>query len=65
MDWTKEITLSEKQNIFIFDLGGGTFDVSLLTIKDKVFNLLKMKKDKVFQVKAIAGRKHSPRRRGL
>jgi L1 cell adhesion molecule like protein len=58
MDWTKEITLSEKQNIFIFDLGGGTFDVSLLTIKDKVFNLLKKKKDKVFQVKAIAGNTH-------
>jgi L1 cell adhesion molecule like protein len=54
-----------KRNIFIFDLGGGTFDVSLLTIKDKIFNLLKKKKDKVFQVKAIAGRKHSPRRRGL
>jgi L1 cell adhesion molecule like protein len=47
-----------KRNIFIFDLGGGTFDVSLLTIKDKVFNLLKKKKDKVFQVKAIAGNTH-------
>ncbi|MCI33025.1 heat-shock protein, partial [Trifolium medium] len=34
-------------NIFIFDLGGGTFDVSLLTIKDKVF-----------QVKATAGNTH-------
>ncbi|RDX97453.1 putative mediator of RNA polymerase II transcription subunit 37c, partial [Mucuna pruriens] len=36
-----------ERNIFIFDLGGGTFDVSLLTIKDKVF-----------QVKATAGNTH-------
>ncbi|RDX58016.1 putative mediator of RNA polymerase II transcription subunit 37c, partial [Mucuna pruriens] len=27
----------EERNIFIFDLGGGTFDVSLLTIRDNVF----------------------------
>ena len=37
----------EERNIFIFDLGGGTFDVSLLTINDKVF-----------QVKATAGNTH-------
>ncbi|KAL1292304.1 hypothetical protein HN51_060776 [Arachis hypogaea] len=37
----------EERNIFIFDLGGGTFDVSLLTIKDKVF-----------EVKATAGNTH-------
>ncbi|XP_020219783.1 probable mediator of RNA polymerase II transcription subunit 37c [Cajanus cajan] len=36
-----------ERNIFIFDFGGGTFDVSLLTIKDKVF-----------QVKATAGNTH-------
>nr|KYP45529.1 Heat shock cognate 70 kDa protein [Cajanus cajan] len=36
-----------ERNIFIFDLGGGTFDVSLLTIKDKVF-----------EVKATAGNTH-------
>ncbi|KAL2329576.1 hypothetical protein Fmac_017157 [Flemingia macrophylla] len=36
-----------ERNIFIFDLGGCTFDVSLLTIKDKVF-----------QVKATAGNTH-------
>jgi len=36
-----------KRNIFIFDLGGGTFDVSLLTLKD----------DK-FEVKATAGDTH-------
>ncbi|RDX81414.1 Heat shock cognate 70 kDa protein, partial [Mucuna pruriens] len=36
-----------ERNIFIFDLGGGTFDVSLLTIKDKVF-----------QAKATAGNTH-------
>ncbi|KAL5059851.1 hypothetical protein RYX36_031455 [Vicia faba] len=28
-----------ERNIFIFDLGGGTFDVSLLTINDKVFHV--------------------------
>ncbi|PNY01195.1 heat shock protein [Trifolium pratense] len=36
-----------ERNIFVFDLGGGTFDVSLITIKDKVF-----------QVKATAGNSH-------
>ncbi|KAL2329575.1 hypothetical protein Fmac_017156 [Flemingia macrophylla] len=36
-----------ERNIFIFDLGGGTFDVSLLTIKDKNFC-----------VKATAGNTH-------
>ncbi|XP_058741889.1 heat shock cognate 70 kDa protein-like [Vicia villosa] len=36
-----------ERNIFVFDLGGGTFDVSLVTIKDKVF-----------QVKATAGNTH-------
>ncbi|XP_027353427.1 probable mediator of RNA polymerase II transcription subunit 37c [Abrus precatorius] len=36
-----------ERNIFIFDLGGGTFDVSLLTIEGKVF-----------QVKATAGNTH-------
>ena len=36
-----------ERNIFVFDLGGGTFDVSLVTIKDKIF-----------QVKATAGNTH-------
>jgi len=36
-----------KRNIFIFDLGGGTFDVSILKMKDDVF-----------EVKAIAGDTH-------
>ncbi|XP_052116746.1 heat shock cognate 70 kDa protein-like isoform X3 [Arachis duranensis] len=43
----KRADCDEKRNIFIFDLGGGTFDVSLLTIKDKVF-----------EVKATAGNTH-------
>ncbi|AES98302.1 putative Heat shock protein 70 family [Medicago truncatula] len=47
-----------ERNIFIFDLGGGTFDVSLLRIKDRVSHLFKIKKDKVFQVKATAGNTH-------
>ena len=29
-----------KRNILVFDLGGGTFDVSLLTIKDDVFEVI-------------------------
>jgi L1 cell adhesion molecule like protein len=37
----------EDRNIFIFDLGGGTFDVSLLTIKNSSF-----------EVKATAGDTH-------
>ncbi|RYR60085.1 hypothetical protein Ahy_A04g017181 [Arachis hypogaea] len=36
-----------ERNIFVFDFGGGTFDVSLLTIKDKVF-----------EMKATAGNTH-------
>ncbi|XP_058767059.1 heat shock cognate 70 kDa protein-like [Vicia villosa] len=36
-----------KRNIFVFDLGGGTFDVSILTIKGDVF-----------EVKATAGNTH-------
>ena len=36
-----------ERNIFVFDLGGGTFDVSILTIKDNVF-----------QVKATSGNTH-------
>ncbi|KAL1293119.1 hypothetical protein AAHE18_19G049300 [Arachis hypogaea] len=43
----KRSDCSGERNIFIFDLGGGTFDVSLLTIKGKVF-----------QVKATAGNTH-------
>lgn len=37
----------EEKNVLIFDLGGGTFDVSLLTIEDGVF-----------EVKATAGDTH-------
>lgn len=37
----------EEKNILIFDLGGGTFDVSLLTIEDGIF-----------EVKATAGDTH-------
>jgi len=39
--------LKKEQNILIFDLGGGTFDVSLLTIEDGIF-----------EVKATAGDTH-------
>ncbi|PNX94186.1 heat shock protein, partial [Trifolium pratense] len=36
----KRTNCAEKLNIFIFDLGGGTFDVSLLTIKNNVFEVI-------------------------
>merc|ERR1719498_1300823 len=36
-----------ERNVLIFDLGGGTFDVSLLTIEDGIF-----------EVKATAGNTH-------
>ena len=38
---------TEEQNILIFDLGGGTFDVSILAIEDGIF-----------EVKATAGNTH-------
>ncbi|MED6156162.1 70-kilodalton heat shock protein [Stylosanthes scabra] len=43
----KRSNCASERNIFVFDLGGGTFDVSLLTIKGKVF-----------EVKATAGNTH-------
>jgi len=43
----KRTNCDGERNIFVFDLGGGTFDVSLVTIKGKVF-----------QVKATAGNTH-------
>merc|ERR1719189_2064550 len=33
-------TKGEEKNVLVFDLGGGTFDVSLLTISDGVFEVL-------------------------
>ncbi|XP_057436454.1 heat shock cognate 70 kDa protein 2-like [Lotus japonicus] len=43
----KRANLVGERNVFIFDLGGGTFDVSLLTIKDDNF-----------EVKATSGDTH-------
>nr|GFB23409.1 putative heat shock protein 70 family [Tanacetum cinerariifolium] len=40
--------ISSKMNVLIFDLGGGTFDVSILTIT----------KEGTFEVKAVAGDTH-------
>jgi len=43
----KRANCHEERRIFIFDLGGGTFDVSLLTVKNNIF-----------EVKATAGDTH-------
>ncbi|XP_026422569.1 heat shock cognate 70 kDa protein 2-like isoform X1 [Papaver somniferum] len=43
----KEATSIGAKNVLIFDLGGGTFDVSLITIEDRIF-----------EVKATAGDPH-------
>ncbi|MED6186517.1 70-kilodalton heat shock protein [Stylosanthes scabra] len=43
----KRFDCDKERNVFIFDLGGGTFDVSLLTIKGKLF-----------KVKATSGNTH-------
>lgn len=45
--FVKESDSSVEKNVLVFDLGGGTFDVSLLSIKDSVF-----------KVKATAGDTH-------
>lgn len=43
----KNLTGKQERNVLIFDLGGGTFDVSLLTIEEGIF-----------EVKATAGDTH-------
>ena len=35
----KKGTTTGEQNVLIFDLGGGTFDVSLLTIEEGIFEV--------------------------
>merc|ERR1719336_274213 len=47
LDKNKTATDANERNVLIFDLGGGTFDVSLLTIDEGVF-----------EVKATAGDTH-------
>nr|CAD7598648.1 unnamed protein product [Timema genevievae] len=48
-DWEIEVQISGhgERNVLIFDLGGGTFDVSILTIEDGIF-----------EVKSTAGDTH-------
>ncbi|CAN6705029.1 unnamed protein product [Malus baccata var. baccata] len=43
----KKVTSVSKKNVLIFDLGGGTFDISLLTVEEGIF-----------KVKATAGDTH-------
>ena len=45
--WIGQKTKSGKSNVLIFDLGGGTFDVSILNIDSGIF-----------EVKATAGDTH-------
>jgi heat shock protein 1/8 len=47
----KQATSVGEKNVLIFDLGGGTFDVSILTIEEGIFEL-----------KATAGDTHLGRR---
>ena len=35
----KKSTSTKEKNVLIFDLGGGTFDVSILTIKKRIFKV--------------------------
>ena len=35
----KKVTSKGERNVLIFDLGGGTFDVSILTIEDGIFEV--------------------------
>ena len=49
----KKDTVRGERNVLIFDLGGGTFDVSLLTIEEGIF-----------EVKATAGDTHLGGERG-
>ena len=35
----KKSTSTKEKNVLIFDLGGGTFDVSILTIKERIFEV--------------------------
>jgi len=47
LDKKNDVSSKSEKNVLIFDLGGGTFDVSLLTIDDGIF-----------EVKATAGDTH-------
>ena len=47
MAYGLEKKFSEERNILIFDLGGGTFDISILSIDDGIF-----------EVQATAGDSH-------
>ena len=38
--YTEGVDTKKEQTILVFDLGGGTFDVSLLKIEDGVFTVL-------------------------
>eukprot|EP00166_Cyanidium_caldarium_P003160 ctg_3065.g695 len=49
----KQTTGGKEKNVLIFDLGGGTFDVSLLSVDSGIF-----------EVRAVAGNSHLGGRRG-
>ena len=35
-----EKNINKKQNIMVFDLGGGTFDISILSLDEQTFEVL-------------------------
>merc|ERR1712238_282275 len=56
---------SGEENILVFDLGGGTFDVSLLTIDNGVFEVVStnadMKKDEIDEIVLVGGSTRIPK----
>jgi len=49
----EKTTTAAETNVLIFDLGGGTFDVSLLTIEDGVFEVKATAGDTVSESRAM------------
>ena len=39
ISYGSNINVSYNRNVLIFDLRGGTFDISILTIKDNIFDI--------------------------
>merc|ERR1712209_354181 len=44
---------SDEKNVLVFDLGGGTFDVSLLSVTDGVFEVLSTNGDTLLEERTL------------